>query len=173
MEEKTCKYCKKSVDIKAVKCPYCQEWLNKTTLSLKNPFLIPVLIILLGFGSMEIFERRIKKSTKLNETIHYKNTHKLFLQNIVLKKSKGAPRIIGEIENKESFTWTSVAILAVYSDKQDKPIYLGSGYVKDLRPGEKRNFQVNGPCANEDVSFKDYDHYTIKIETAESYAWSK
>lgn len=169
MEEKTCKYCQKQVDAKAIKCPYCQEWLNKFTLSWRNPFFIPLIFILCAFGMNAYIREKSKSLTKTFETLNLKDSHKLSIQNITLKKDKGVPRIIADIENQEPFAWNSVEVLAVYMDKQNKPIYLGSSYISNLKPGEKRPFQVTGPCANENVSFADYDHYELKIETASAY----
>lgn len=169
MEEKTCQYCQKQVDAKAIKCPYCQEWLNKLTFSWRNPFVIPILIILLIYGGNAYFKSKMLNLNTKYETVNFNSSHKLSISNIILKKDKGVPRLIAEIENKEPFAWDSVQLLAVYSDKNNKPIYLGSEYLTNLKAGEKRPFQVSGPCANENVSFADYDHYELKIETAYAY----
>lgn len=169
MEEKTCKYCQKQVDVKAIKCPYCQEWLNKTNFSWRNPYLIPLLLITSGIGVMKYVEKKSQKLSKSFEMINLKDSHNISIQNITVKKDKSFPRIIAEIENKEPFAWNSVEVLAVYMDKQNKPIYLGSSYISNLKAGEKRPFQVSGPCTNENVSFADYDHYELKIETAYAY----
>jgi len=170
MESKLpCPYCKEEVSSEATKCPFCREWLNKTKLSLRNPYVqlfIILSIFLAGSNILKYFF--VTKFVEKNETLFkdwvtYSEKSKLKILNSRLVKNKNSFRILGEIENTETFKWDSIEIVATFKDK-DGLYYLATSFVRNLRPGERRSFQTSEPCSN--VSEKLPDTYEIKIETA-------
>jgi hypothetical protein len=175
MEEKVCKYCQKPVDVKAVKCPYCQEWLKK--LHWGNPmvysWVLMGIFVIFPLVVKKTFMDKYENSDLFKEPLKYSENHKLKLNQTNLIKEKNGIRLISEIENQEKFPWDSVEILSIYYDKNNKPFYLGTKYLSNLKPGEKRPFQIDPPCSEENVTFSNFDHYELKIETASAKPWKK
>ncbi len=166
---KTCQFCKKEIDKEAIKCPHCQEWLNKKEVSLKNPlirtslwmiFIVSIFIVLPKL----YFAKQIQNIYKAPAS--FKADSKLFILNHRLSENKKSFSILGEIENKENFKWESVTIVAAFKDEKGVISSLGTGYVQNINPGSRKPFEVSFGCSEETYDPKRHSSYTIEIEDA-------
>ncbi|MES2526682.1 MAG: FxLYD domain-containing protein [Bdellovibrionota bacterium] len=100
------------------------------------------------------------------KSISYTPDKKIKLISSKLIKEKHGYRVVGEIENNESYMWDSVELVAIFKDKNDELLYLASAYVRDLNPGEKRYFQTLQPCSDDPHDLGKFKDYELRIETA-------
>jgi ribosomal protein L40E len=169
-KQKVCNYCQKEIPFEAIKCPYCQEWLNKKTLSWRNPYapgIIMILLAIVSFGAMRYWHYKMTLSL-FTEPITYNPKSELKILHSKAINDDTGLRVIGEIENKENFKWSRIELLTVFKDKNNETIFLAPVYIYDVRPGEKRYFQSNTPCSTENLRLKNYQSYELFIESASS-----
>lgn len=167
-QKKSCQYCKMEIDAAAVKCPYCREWLNKLSLSFKNPYLSSLLFILLLLFLMKAGTYYILKvKFPFKDLVSLNTASKVQLSNAKLVKDKKSFYITGEIENKESFEWSSVEVVATLNRK--KGFFLVGNIISNLRPNEKRPFQIEASCGQETIDPSEITDFTLKIESGNAF----
>jgi len=172
---KLCLYCQKEVSHDAIKCPYCREWLNKTKLSFRNPWIQSILFMIIPLTIYYFAQANLKKiSIPVSSYETYKKTSKLFITKHKMVKTKKSFSVIGEIENKEDFKWESVEVVAVFTDKKNEAFALGTAYVHNLEPHSSNVFEarIGGGCRDEEYDPNLYNTYTIHVESARG-EWSR
>lgn len=165
---KNCEFCTKEISEAAIKCPYCQEWLNKREISFKNPVIRSVIWILIVFSAFTIipklvFMNQIEKYSREPKS-YSKQTSKVFIKSHRLVKKKNSFSIIGEIDNKESFKWASISVLAVFKNKSGEVESLGSDYIQSVDKNSSKMFEINFGCSEEPYDADKFASYEIEIE---------
>lgn len=168
LDSKVCQFCKKEIGKEAIKCPHCQEWLNKRELSLKNP-LVRSTFWILFFITTFIIVPKYYFSKSLDDIykapVTYKPNSNLHILSHRIVKKKKSFSILGEIENKEKFNWESVTILVAFRDKSNVISSLGTGYINNLKAGTKKPFEVTFGCSPDTYDPDKHSTYTIEIES--------
>lgn len=172
---KTCNYCKKEVSADAIKCPYCREWLNKTSLSFKNPYVAAIILIIIGLSMPYLYKFIIVKKydEMFQNPIPYSTSSKLKITQSNLVKDKLGYRVIGEIENLDSFMWERVELLTIFKNKKGDVIFLSPTYIHDFKSGDKRLFQSAAPCSEMPLDLDNVGNYELIIESASARPWKK
>lgn len=147
MEEitsKTCKMCYKEIDSRAKKCPYCQHWQSKISMTVRHPafalFLTMGFIVVFGviFESLFVFDKGEDFAT-------YRNQITISKSKLKFGETSHGPTVvvIGEMKNNSNLSWKDVQLEVRFYDNNNKLI--------DTDQKNKYSFEVP---ANDISTFK-------------------
>jgi hypothetical protein len=124
MEEitsKICKMCYKEIDSRAKKCPYCQHWQNKFSMTVRHPafalFLTMGFIVVFGviFESLFVFD-------KGESFANYRNQIKINKTELKFGETGRGPTVVvmGEIKNNSALSWKDIQLEVRFYDNNEE-----------------------------------------------------
>lgn len=165
---KSCSYCKRDIAQAAVKCPFCQEWLTKRELSLRNPYVKCLLagglaFVLIFIVPKFIFYKWVERLSYSPKT-YVRDQSKVYVESHNLVVRKNSFVVVGVVRNDENITWSSLSIVATFRNQTGALSSLGTGSVSNLGPKSSKAFEVSIGCAAEPYDKDKYATYDISVD---------
>ena len=162
-EAKECKFCRKQIDQRATRCPYCQSWQSRRASmhGWQGTRVLLGVIPMLLLAPLLIWTFTRMPSLDKEDFEEYRTQVKLVETKMTF--DDGSVVILGKIQNDSPVTWEDIQVEVTYYDVSGNLIDIHSDELRYVTTpaGETVVFKISGIPKEKYASFK------VRIVTAE------